>query len=459
MEQWAGVILAAGQGRRMVSKIPKPLHKVCGKEMVRYPVELLRSLGVEYILVVVSPATASDIRNTLGDGVEYVAQPAAKGTGDAAAWALGVLPPQVTNLVLLGSDSPLIRLESVRQLVEHHQEGNSSMTMLTAPDMLAPDLGRVVRNEDGGIADLVEAPDWKGGDFAPWEVNAGVYCFNRAWLEDRLPDVEPAPSGEKYLTSLVGIAAARGEQVDSVASEMPEEIFGVNDRTQLSQVETVLRWQVIERLMLSGVTVQEPGSTYIDSDVTIGMDTIIRPNTTLLGKTAIGEDCEIGPNSVIQDSNVGDGCRVTASMLEEATLEAGVDVGPFSHLRPGAYLESGVHIGNFVEVKESRLGKGVLAGHFSYLGDASIGAGTNIGAGAITCNFDGEDKHRTTVGDGAFIGCDTMLVAPVSVGHGAATGAGSVVTRDVPDNLLAVGVPARIRYRKSSKDAKSPKRN
>ena len=243
----------------------------------------------------------------------------------------------------------------------------------------------------------------------------------------------------------MALAAQVGDRIDSVPSDLPEEIFGVNDRIQLAQVEAVMRWQIMERLMRSGVTVQDPASVFIDADVTIGMDTVVRPNTSLLGKTEIGEGCEIGPNTVIQDSRIGDGCRVIASMLEEATLDAGADVGPFSHLRPGAYLESGVHVGNYVEVKESRLGRGTLAGHFSYLGDASIGAGTNIGAGTVTCNFDGRDKHRTSIGEGAFIGCDTMLVAPVSVGNGAATGAGAVVTRDIPENLLAVGVPARIR--------------
>ena len=445
MKEWAGVILAAGEGRRMVSKVPKPLHKACGKELVRYPVDLLRQLGIGHILVVISPATGPLIGDLLGEDVDYVTQPVALGTGDAAFWAAGALPTDVTRLVMLGSDSPLIRPESVRQLADRHQAAGNVMTLLTAPDMLAPDLGRVVRDESGQITGLVEAADWKGADFTPEEVNAGVYCFDLSWLENRLSEVEPAPNGEKYLTSLVAMAADRGDKIDSVVSEMPEEIFGVNDRTQLSQVETVLRWQIIERLMLSGVTIQDPGSVYIDADVTIGQDTVVRPNTSLLGSTAIGEDCEVGPNSVLMDSRIGDGCRVIASMLEEAVLEDGADVGPFSHLRPGAHLEQGVHVGNFVEVKESRLGRGVLAGHFSYLGDASIGAGANIGAGTVTCNFDGKDKHRTKIGEGAFIGCDTMLVAPVEVGPGSATGAGAVVTRDVPEGLLAVGVPARIR--------------
>ena len=452
MENWAGVIMAAGEGRRMVSKMPKPLHKVCGKEMVRFPVELLQALGVGRILVVVSPATESPLRKALGDDVDYVVQPTPDGTGDAAAWAVNALPTAAKHIVLLGSDSPLIRLESLRQMVNKHQHDDNAMTLLTAPDMLAEDLGRVVRDDRDTIVELIEARDWEGDAWAPAEVNAGVYCLDRAWLQERLADIKPSPNGEKYLTTLVPLAARRGDRIGSVASEMPEEIFGVNDRVQLAQVEAVMRWQITERLMRSGVTIQDPASVFIDTDVAIGMDTIIRPNTALSGNTVIGEGCDIGPNSVIQDSRIGDGCRVTASMLEEATLEAGVDVGPFSHLRPGAYLETGVHIGNYVEVKESRLGRGVLAGHFSYLGDASIGAGANIGAGTITCNFDGKDKHRTTVGERAFIGCDTMLVAPVSVGDGAATGAGAVVTRDIPGNLLAVGVPARIRQNPPQKE-------
>ncbi len=454
MDNWAGVIMAAGEGRRMVSKIPKPLHKVCGKEMIRYPVELLRTLGVGQILVVVSPSTELPLRNTLGNSVDYVVQPVPNGTGDAATWAVNALPPAIDNIVLLGSDSPLIRLDSVHQMLDNHEAEHNIMTMLTAPDMLSEDLGRVVRDDSERIVDLVEARDWNGDVWAPAEINAGVYCFNRGWLQERIVEIEPSPKGEKYLTSLVPLAAQRGDRIGAVASDMPEEIFGVNDRVQLAQVETVMRWQITERLMRSGVTIQDPASVFIDADVAIGIDTVIRTNTCLSGRTVIGEGCDIGPNSVIQDSRIGDGCRVTASMLEEATLEAGVDVGPFSHLRPGAYLETGVHIGNYVEVKESHLGRGVLAGHFSYLGDASIGAGTNIGAGTVTCNFDGRDKHRTTIGKGAFIGCDTMLVAPVSIGDGAATGAGAVVTRDIPENLLAVGVPARIKGNSSQKETR-----
>ena len=452
MEQWAGVVLAAGQGQRMVSRKPKPLHQVCGKELIRYPVELLQELGIGRILLVVSPFNAGLIHDLLGDDVDYVIQPTPQGTGDAATMAVAPLPEDVEHLVMLGSDSPLIRPESVRQLVERHLAQENDMTMLTAAGMLAPDLGRVVRDEAGEVAGLVEASEWEGDKFAPAEVNAGVYCFSRSWLDGSLAYVYPSPNGEKYLTALVGMGTAAGSRIDALPSEMPEEIFGVNDRVQLAQVEAIKRWQICEGWMRAGVTIQDPASVFIDAAVAIGQDTVIRPNTMLLGRTVIGEDCEIGPNSVIQNSRVGHRCRIIASMVEESTLEDEVDIGPFSHLRPAAHLERGVHIGNFVEVKESRLGAGTLAGHFSYLGDAAIGANVNIGAGAITCNYDGRDKHRTTIGSGAFIGCDTMLVAPVTVAADAATGAGSVVTKDVPQGLLAVGVPARIRPRKPQTD-------
>ena len=448
MEQWAGVIMAAGAGRRMQSRRPKPLHQVCGKELIRYPVELLQGLGMGCIVVVVSPSNAEPIRSLLGDAVDYVIQPAPLGTGDAVARAVTALDGAAERLMSLGSDSPLLRAESLRQLAKQHLAQDNAMTLLTAAELMTPDLGRVVRNDAGQVIELVEAAEEEREGYNPVEVNAGVYFFNRDWLATNLESLPTRGNGEKYLTDLVAIGANRGDRIAAMPSAEPEEVFGVNDRVQLAQVETIRRWQLCEQWMRAGVTIQDPASVFIDAGVSIGMDTVIRPNTMLLGNTQIGADCEIGPNSVIQDSQIADSCRVTASMLEQAALAEGVDVGPFSHLRPGTRIAAGVHLGNFVEVKESRLGPGTMAGHFCYLGDADIGSQVNIGAGTITCNFDGQDKHPTTIGDGAFIGCDTMLVAPVTVGDAAATGAGTVVTKDVPAALLAVGVPATIRERK-----------
>lgn len=443
MDQWAGIVLAAGQGARMKSRIPKVLHPLCGKPILSYPIGLLQALGLQRIIVVVSPTNRSSIEGLVGSGVAYAVQPEPRGTGNAAASALPLVDDDCSQVVILNGDVPLIRPESLQVLVERHRERQNMMTLLTAEGVYAPDLGRVARNEAGQVTGIVEAQDSTGGEFFGAEVNVGAYCFQRAWLERELPEVQVASSGEKYLTSLAA-RTCQEAAIEGVPAQDPSEAFGINDRVQLAIAENVLRERIREHWMLAGVTITDPSSVYIDAEAVIGRDSVILPNTSLSGSTRIGEDCRIGPNTTIVDSRLGDRCRVAASTLEEATLEDDVDIGPYSHLRAGSYLESNVHLGNFAEVKESRLGRGVLMGHFGYVGDASIGAGTNLGAGTITCNFDGKDKHRTEVGENAFVGCDTMLVAPVSVGAGAATGAGAVVTRDVPAGRLAVGVPAKL---------------
>jgi bifunctional UDP-N-acetylglucosamine pyrophosphorylase/glucosamine-1-phosphate N-acetyltransferase len=452
MGQWAGVILAAGVGARMKSRLPKVLHPVCGKEMIRYPFELMRELGIDRIAVVVSPANGPPVKNLLSDSVEYVVQPEARGTGDALARARKFLAGKADNLLVLGGDSPLVRENTVKQLLASHLDSGSTMTVLVGQVPSANDCGRVIRDGSGQVTAIVEAADGNEAPDSSGEINGGVYCFSAPWLWENLERIEPGRNGERYITSLASIGTAAGCEVIGVATEDPSELQGVNNRVQLAQVEGALRQRIRRKWMLDGVTMADPDSVYIDVDVSIGQDTLLLPNTMLLGRCKIGEGCEVGPGSVIRDSTVGSQCRVTASMLEEAIIENGVDIGPFSHLRPGAYLESGVHIGNFAEVKESRLGSGVMMGHFGYVGDASIGANVNLGAGMVTCNYDGKNKHRTMIEAGAFVGCDTMLVAPVKVGAAAVTGAGAVVTDDVPPGRLAVGAPARIRRKKASAD-------
>ena len=445
MDQWAGVVLAAGDGKRMRSRLTKVLHRVCGKELVRYPVDLMGRLGIGRVVVVVSPANAEAVRGVLGESVEYVTQPAVKGTGDALSRTKDILRGLAENVMVLTADAPLVRSESVKPLMAAHADAAQDMTFLTCKTGSAQDFGRVVRDARGEVVKIVEAADDKitGNEFA--EVNGSVYCFRDGWLWDRVESIEVASNGERYITSLVQIGSSGDSTVQAISTDDPDELMGVNDRLQLSQVEAVLRQRIREQWMLSGVTMPDPSTVYIDAYATIGQDTVILPNTSIIGYSDIGEDCEIGPNSVIRDSKLGRGCRATASALEESTMEDGANIGPFCHLRPGAYLESGVHLGNFVEVKESRFAAGAVMGHFGYVGDASIGAEANLGAGMVTCNYDGKDKHRTNIGERAFIGCDTMLVAPVTVGADAVTGAGSVVTKDVPAGRLAVGVPAKIR--------------
>ncbi len=441
MNEIAGIVLAAGIGKRMRSRLPKPLHKVCGKELVRYPVELLRECGIAPVFVVVSPTNGEQIRGVLGDTVEYVTQAEPKGTGDALEYCRDVTGTGAAHVVVIGGDTPLVRKESLERLIEG-REGRQ-MGLLTGHDPALRDLGLVARKH-GLVAGIVEAAESTGDDQHS-ELNAGVYCFESTWLWNSVSRVSLQPSGERYLTELAAIAAQEGSRVETVAVVDSSELMGVNDRLQLANAETAQRERIRHHWMTQGVTMTDPVSVFIDADAALGMDTVILPNTMVLGRSTIGEDCEIGPGSVIRDTSVGDSCRVTASVLEGSVMESGSDIGPYSHLRPGAHIESGVHIGNFVEVKESRIGEGVAIGHFSYLGDASIGARTNIGAGMVTCNYDGQDKHRTIIGEDAFIGCDTMLVAPVTVGARSVTGAGAVVTKDIPPARLAVGIPATIK--------------
>lgn len=448
-----GIILAAGHGSRMRSRIPKPLHTAAGKELIRYPVDLLTNCGIQNIVVVASPSNLASLTAVVGDTVQYVVQPTADGTADAVSWGLTALDYAPELVMVMAADTPLVRAKSLRLLIDEHTSvPNRRMTILTATDVFAPDLGRIERvapgdpSAVGPVAAIVEARD-RGDDsasFEPAEVNTGVYCFNGPWLARNLDSILRAPSGEFYLTALTKLAAQAGDDVVAAPFAWADEAMGVNDRQQLSAVSTVLQDRINSHWMLEGVTIIDPATTYIDADVTIGMDTVIRPNTMLSGQTIIGEECEIGPNSVIHDSVVGERCSVVASTIEESSIHTDVSIGPYSHLRPQSVIERGVHLGNYVEVKNSRIGFSSAAGHFSYLGDADIGPGVNIGAGAITCNYDGVSKHRTTVEAGSFIGCDTMLIAPVTVGARALTGAGSVVTKDVPPAGRVVGVPARI---------------
>jgi bifunctional UDP-N-acetylglucosamine pyrophosphorylase/glucosamine-1-phosphate N-acetyltransferase len=446
MDDLAGIILAAGEGIRMKSRTPKVLHYLCGKELLRYPVELLGRAGVGRIVVVVSPANQDAVKELLGDTVEYAVQSAKTGTAGAVESAAAILRGQAKQVVVIGGDSPLVTEESVRSLISGHIEVSRQMSILSGTVRDSRGLGRINRGLgfQQNVLGIIEAPDDAERDYEAVEVNAGVYCFQADWLWENLAKVNTGDGPERYLTDLAAIAAEQGDVVAALPSNDSDEVLGINNRVELANLEDIQRRRIREHWMLEGVTIMDPSSVMIDAGVTIGQDTVVLPNTMLLGNTSIGSGCEIGPGSVVKDSAVGDDCRVTSSALEDAVMEARVDIGPFSHLRPGSYLESGVHIGNYVEVKESRFATGAVMGHFGYIGDASIGANVNVGAGTVTCNYDGKDKHRSVVEKDAFIGCDTMLVAPVTVGAGAATGAGAVITKDVPPARLAVGVPAKI---------------
>ena len=446
MPDWVGVVLAAGQGQRMRSQIPKVLHRVCGRPMLEYSVEALVKAGIEDVVVVSAPQSVEEIKRLLGEGVRYVEQEKPLGTGHALLQCAGLLENKTPNVLVTIGDAPLVHSDTIKKLMSMYLDEGAAISLLTAKDSTQGDVGRVKRDHAGSVASIVEAADAVYGDVEN-EANAGVYCFRGLWLWTNLRGVKVSSTGEFYLTSLVSEAARNMEKVNALALDDPSEIIGVNDRVQLALAESVLRQRIRDRWMREGVTIIDPPSTFIDSGVTLEQDTVIYPNTHIQGKTGIGPNCVIGPGAVIRDSMIGQGCKVLLSVIEESILEQDVDVGPYSHLRHGSYAEEQVHIGNFVEVKESRLGKGVKMGHFGYAGDAKVGANANLGAGMVTCNFDGDKKHTTHIGEDAFIGSDTMLVAPVTVGKGAVTAAGAVVTKDVPPYRLAIGVPARIKER------------
>lgn len=441
------VILAAGQGTRMRSEIPKVLHPLCGRPMVFYALDAVKGLSDLPPVLVVGHG-AEEVRRTVGEAVTYVEQREQLGTGHAVLQARPALEGRADEVLILYADMPLLTGETLRRVVDARRSARAALSILTVVAEDPRGFGRVVRRADGSVARIVEEADATEAERAIRELNAGVYACDAAWLWAYLPALPLSPKGEYYLTDLVGMAADEGRRVVTVAADDPTEMLGINNRVHLAEAEAVLRRRINRRWMEAGVTMLDPETTYIEPTVTIGTDTLIWPNTILRGKTVIGRHCQIGPNTLIENSVIGDRCRVLASVVEGAVMEEGSDVGPFSHLRPGAHLGLGAHVGNFGEVKNSYLGPGAKMGHFSYVGDAEVGAGANIGAGTVTCNFDGKQKHRTTIGEEAFIGSGTMLVAPVRVGRRAVIGAGSVVTRDIPDDVVAYGVPARERSRR-----------
>ncbi len=439
----AGVVLAAGQGTRLKSARPKVLHPLAGRPLVHYAVEAMAAAAGHPPVLVVGPDSA-EVRAALGDRAAYAVQPQALGTADAVRCAADELQGRCDAVVVSYADMPLLRPETLRALVEQQASNPGPLTLLSLSSSRRGDFGRVVRDGAGRVQAVVEAAQATPEQLRLTEVNVGAYCFNAEWLWPALARLPLSPKGEYYLTDLVGLAAGEGQPVAAVTIDDEDEVIGINNRVQLAEAETALRRRVNTGWMLAGVTLADPATTYIEPGVELGPDTLVLPNTHLTGRSVVGAECVIGPNTILRDTTVGDRCRVECSVLEGAWLAEDVSVGPFAHLRSGARLERGVHMGNFGEVKNSTLGPGVKMGHFSYVGDATLGPEVNVGAGTITCNFDGVRKNPTVVGAGAFIGSDTMLVAPVTVGAGARTGAGAVVTKNVPPDTLAVGVPARV---------------
>jgi bifunctional UDP-N-acetylglucosamine pyrophosphorylase/glucosamine-1-phosphate N-acetyltransferase len=437
------VILAAGQGTRMKSNLPKVLHPLGGRPLVQYSVETGRALSGGAPVLVIGHG-GDTVKATLGDQCEYVVQAEQLGTAHAVLQARDLLQGRGGLVLVYYADMPLLTAESLGALVEIQKANSGPLSLITMVDPDPRGFGRILRDSNNQVQGIVEEAQATPEQKTIRELNVGAYCINADYLWQTLPSLPASPKGEYYITDLIGAAIAQGLKVEAVTLDDNTEAIGINTRVHLAEAEAILRRRLTHRWLEAGVSMIDPATVYIEPGVTLAPDTTILPNVQLLGNTQIGTGCTIGPNTYVRNSTIGDYCQVVASYIEDAVVENSVDIGPYSHLRAGAHLADGVHLGNFGEVKESYLGPGVKMGHFSYIGNARLGSNVNVGAGTITCNFDGIKKNTTIVEDDVFIGSDSMLVAPVTLGEGSRTGAGSVVTKNVPPKSLAVGLPARV---------------
>lgn len=438
----AAIVLAAGQGTRMRSRIPKVLHPLAGRPMVDHVLAALSDAGVTRPVVVIGHG-AEAVGAALGDRATTVLQDPQRGTADAVRVGLDGLAATIDRVLVTMGDVPMQPPELYTALLDALDGGEAAIALVSARVDDPSGYGRVVRDPGGGASAIVEEADADEATRAIGEVNAGTYAFDAAWLRGAIGRVQASASGEYYLTDLVALAVGDGRPVAVVAAADPDDAMGINDRVALSVAEERLRRRINERHMRNGVTIVDPASTRIDATVEIGQDARIEPGSTLQGATVIARDAVIGPNAHVRDSRIGARTQVWASVVEASTVAEDVQIGPYAHLRPGADVGARCRIGNFAEIKQSTLGAGTQQHHFSYIGDAQVGDNVNIGAGSVTANFDGTAKHRTIVGSGVKLGVDTMMVAPVTIGEGATTGAGAVITRDVAPGKTVVGMPAR----------------
>jgi bifunctional UDP-N-acetylglucosamine pyrophosphorylase / glucosamine-1-phosphate N-acetyltransferase len=439
MKALIAVILAAGDSKRMRSRHPKALHRLGGRRLIDYPVRAARALDARVVLVV--GRGADDVRAAVGEAPDltYVEQKERLGTGHALLQARGPCDDGAETILVLPGDQPLMSAATLRTLADHHRTTGAAATLLTADVADPAGYGRVVREAGRPVA-IVEHRDATAAQRAIREIGTSTYCFEAKRLWPALDRLTPHnEQGEHYLTDVIALLAKDGAPVEALAAPRPEECMGVNDRKQLAEVAVVLRRRTLERLMAEGVSVLDPAATYVDDTVAVGADTVIYPGAVLEGATVIGAECVVGSGCQVSGSRIGD--RVTLKpycVLSDAVVGDEAQLGPFCNLRPLSQVGAGAKIGNFVELKKSKIGRGAKVPHLSYVGDATVGDGANLGAGTVTCNYDGVAKHETVVGAGAFVGTNSSLVAPVTIGAGAYVGAGSVITKDVPPGALAV---------------------
>ena len=436
------VILAAGLGIRMKSRQAKVLHRAGGKTLVEHVVGTALAVAPAERIFVVVGNQADQVRQALAAyGVGFIEQADQRGTGHAVIVGRGQLAGLGGFLMVLYGDSPLLRAETLQKLIAAQASSSGAATLLTAEMTDPTGYGRVIRDIRGRVAQIVEQKVATPEQLAIREANMGIYCFRADLFWNHVDELAPNnPAQELYLTDMAAILTNAGYKVKALRIDDAREALGINDRVELAEVDRLLRDRKLRELMLSGVTIEKPETVTIDADVRIGIDTIIEPFARILGRTTIGENCRIGACSIVRNSELADAVEINPfTFVTDSRLESGVQAGPFARLRPGNHVEAGAHIGNFVELKKTRLGAGSKANHLSYLGDSDIGPRCNIGAGTITCNYDGVAKYPTTIGEGAFVGSNSTLVAPLEIGAGSYIGAGSVVTKPVPPDALAVG--------------------
>ncbi|NLP53019.1 bifunctional UDP-N-acetylglucosamine diphosphorylase/glucosamine-1-phosphate N-acetyltransferase GlmU [Bacillus sp. RO1] len=432
------VILAAGQGTRMKSKLYKVLHPVCGKPMVQHVVDHVSALNFEQIVTVVGHG-AETVKSHLGTKSEYALQAEQLGTAHAVMQAAPMLQDKKGVTLVICGDTPLITPETMQELLDVHENTGAKATILTAYAEDPTGYGRIIRNSEGHVGKIVEHKDASEDERKVTEINTGTYCFDNEALFTALNNVSnDNVQGEYYLPDVIEILKEQGDIVSAYQTLDFDETLGVNDRVALSQAEKTMKKRINKKHMINGVSIIDPDNSYISADAEIGRDTVINPGTVILGASKIGEDCIIGPNSEIKDCQIGDRTTIRQSVAHDSEIGNDVNIGPFAHVRPDSKIGNEVKLGNFVEVKKATFGNGSKASHLSYIGDAEVGADVNLGCGSITVNYDGKKKYLTKIEDGVFVGCNSNLVAPVTIGKGAYVAAGSTITEDVPGEALSI---------------------
>ena len=435
---FTSVILAAGMGTRMKSKMPKVLHKVCGKPLSKWVIDASEAAGADKVCAVVGHK-AETVKEVLGDVCEFALQAEQKGTGHAVMQAIDVIKNSKGEVVILNGDTPLITAETINKAIEYHKNNGNQATVITAILDDATGYGRIVRDNDGSVLKIVEQKDASKEEKKINEVNSGMYVFDAQSLVYALDKITPNNAqGEYYLTDTLETLLSAGKKIGGYAISDNDEIRGINDRVQLNEAEKIMQKRINEYHMRNGVTMRNPESVYIEDGVEIGNDTEICQNVTIKSGTKIGSDCVIGSGSMLDRAVIHDGVDVLSSVILESEVDEGTHVGPFAYIRPNCHVGKEVKVGDFVELKNSNIDDGTKISHLTYIGDSDVGKRVNFGCGTVTCNYDGKKKYRTTIGDDCFVGCNTNFVSPINVGDGVYIAAGSTITEDIPENSLSI---------------------